>query len=81
LLGQFGAGQKPVLHDGAGQRFDDVVRGGGFHVSRSLGTVGSGVFVSVAQIIAIKSKIVYTSVDWFKGLFKALPKPPFLTPI
>ena len=36
LLGQFGTGQKPMLHDGAGQRFDDVVRGGSFHVSRSL---------------------------------------------
>jgi hypothetical protein len=69
-----------MLHDGAGQRFDDVVRGGSFHVSRSLGALGPGVFVSVAQIIATKSKIVYTSVDRFAGLLKALPKPPFFDP-
>jgi hypothetical protein len=31
----------------------------------------------LAQIIAIKCKIVYTSVDRFVGLFKALPKPTF----
>jgi hypothetical protein len=36
LLGQLGAGQNPVLHDGAGERFDDVVRGGYVNVSRSL---------------------------------------------
>jgi 5-hydroxyisourate hydrolase len=36
--------------------------------------------VSVAQIIATKSKIVYTSVDRLKGLFKALSKPPFFHP-
>jgi hypothetical protein len=34
----------------------------------------------VAQIIATKSKIVYTSVDRFRGLFKALSKPPFFDP-
>jgi len=45
LFGQFGAGQEPMLHDGAGERFDDVVRGGGFHVSRSLGALGPGVFM------------------------------------
>ena len=67
LLGQFGAGQQPVFHDGAGQRFDDVVRGGSFHVSRSLGAVGQGVFIGWLQIIATKTKIVYTSVDQLKG--------------
>jgi hypothetical protein len=47
-------------------------------MSRSpFGAVGPGVFVSVAQIIATKSKIVYTSVDRFEGLLKALPKSPF----
>ncbi|WP_155820421.1 hypothetical protein [Limnohabitans sp. Rim47] len=36
-----------------------------------------GVLMSAAEMIAIKSKIVYTSVDRFGGPFKALQKPPF----
>ena len=36
--------------------------------------------MSVVQIIATKSKIVYTSVDRFDGLLKALLKPPFFDP-
>jgi hypothetical protein len=54
-----------------------VVRGGNFHVSQCLGAVGPSVWMLWMQIIAIKCKIVYTSVDRFVGLFKALSKPSF----